>query len=194
MPPVCDSAPNLRATASSVEHGSSDQSLNAADARPPQKVMCGIPLSEKVLHTLEPEDVPTNFSGVGLGIQGEGSVNVTRNAITRRVLAKGGLVAVALAPIAGLFRNTVAYSESPALDPGEQTARSLNHVTRFVNHDAYYGNASQSRQRRRCHGSLRNLSGQNRRIRRIVQWLGKKAFYVSWLEKNQVMRQTQVAP
>jgi hypothetical protein len=42
--------------------------------------------------------------------------------ITRRALVKGGLVAGALAPIAGLFRSTAAYRESRALDPGDQTA------------------------------------------------------------------------
>ena len=39
--------------------------------------------------------------------------------ITRRALVKGGLVADALVPIAGLFINTAAYGDSPALDPNE---------------------------------------------------------------------------
>jgi len=67
---------------------------------------------------------------------------MSRN-ITRRALVKGGIVAGALIPIAGLFRNSVAYGESPALDPGEQTARSLNYVTKSTKPDAYCGNCSQ---------------------------------------------------
>lgn len=39
--------------------------------------------------------------------------------VTRRALVKDGLVAGALVPIAGLFINTAAYGDSPALDPNE---------------------------------------------------------------------------
>jgi High potential iron-sulfur protein len=63
--------------------------------------------------------------------------------ITRRALVKGGLVAGALVPIAGLFINTAAYGDSAPLDPSEPTAKALNYVTKSAKADAYCGNCSQ---------------------------------------------------
>ena len=62
---------------------------------------------------------------------------------TRRTLVKGCLVAGALVPVAGLFINTAAYGESPALDPSEATAKALNYVTKSAKADATCGNCSQ---------------------------------------------------
>ena len=63
--------------------------------------------------------------------------------ITRRALVKGSLLAGALVPVAGLFINTAAYADSPALDPSEPTAKALNYVTKSAKSDAYCGNCSQ---------------------------------------------------
>jgi hypothetical protein len=64
--------------------------------------------------------------------------------ITRRALMKGGLVAGALVPVAGLFINTAAYGgDSPALDPSEPTAKALNYVTKSAKADQNCANCSQ---------------------------------------------------
>jgi hypothetical protein len=63
--------------------------------------------------------------------------------ITRRTVVKGVLLSGALVPIAGFFSTTAAYGDSPALDPGEQTAKALNYVTKSAKPDAYCGNCSQ---------------------------------------------------
>jgi High potential iron-sulfur protein len=62
--------------------------------------------------------------------------------ISRRALVRGCLVAGALIPVAGLF-STAAYSDSPALDPSEPTAKALNYVTKSAKADAYCGNCAQ---------------------------------------------------
>jgi hypothetical protein len=62
--------------------------------------------------------------------------------ITRRALVKGGLIAGALVPVAGLLLDSAAYGDSPALDPSEQTAKALNYVTKSAKSDAYCGNCS----------------------------------------------------
>ncbi len=61
---------------------------------------------------------------------------------TRRTLVKGCLVAGALVPVAGLF-NSVAYGDSPALDPSEPTAKALNYATKSAKADATCANCSQ---------------------------------------------------
>ena len=43
--------------------------------------------------------------------------------ITRRALVKGGLMAGALVPVAGLFISGAAYADLPALDPSDPAAR-----------------------------------------------------------------------
>jgi High potential iron-sulfur protein len=64
--------------------------------------------------------------------------------ITRRALMKGGLVAGALVPVAGLFINNAAYGgDSPALDPSEPTAKALNYVTKSAKADQNCANCSQ---------------------------------------------------
>jgi hypothetical protein len=63
--------------------------------------------------------------------------------ITRRALVRGGLIAGALVPIAGLFMNTTAYGGSPALDPSDPTAKALGYVTKSTKPDAYCGNCAQ---------------------------------------------------
>lgn len=63
--------------------------------------------------------------------------------ITRRALMKGGLVAGAFVPIAGLFINTTAYGDSPALDSSDPAAKALNYVTKSAKSDATCGNCSQ---------------------------------------------------
>ena len=45
--------------------------------------------------------------------------------ITRRALVQRGLIASALVPVAGLFISTAGYSESPALDSSDATAKAL---------------------------------------------------------------------
>jgi hypothetical protein len=63
--------------------------------------------------------------------------------ITRRALVKGGLIASALAPVAGLLIDSAARGASSTLDPSEQTARALNYVTKSTKADAYCGNCLQ---------------------------------------------------
>ena len=50
--------------------------------------------------------------------------------ITRRALVKGGLIAGALLPIAGLFISGAAYADLPALDPSDPAARGRDYVTK----------------------------------------------------------------
>jgi high potential iron-sulfur protein len=76
------------------------------------------------------------------GIQAKRVMIMHRN-MTRRALVKGGLVAGALVPIAGLFINTVAHADASALDPSEQTAKALNYVTKSTKSDASCANCSQ---------------------------------------------------
>jgi High potential iron-sulfur protein len=73
--------------------------------------------------------------------------------ITRRALVRGGLIAGALAPIAGFLVNTRAYGDSPALDPSEPTAKTLGYVTKSTKPDANCGNCSQ------FHGKAGDASG-----------------------------------
>jgi hypothetical protein len=62
--------------------------------------------------------------------------------ITRRALMKGSLVAGALIPVAGLFINSAAYADAPALDPNDPAARGRDYVIKSAKSDAYCGNCS----------------------------------------------------
>ena len=62
--------------------------------------------------------------------------------ITRRALVKGGLIAGALVPIAGLFISRAADADLPALDPSDPAARGRDYVTKSAKSDAYCGNCS----------------------------------------------------
>ena len=63
--------------------------------------------------------------------------------ITRRAVVKGGLVASALVPVAGLFINAAARGEPAALDPSDPTAKALGYVTKSAKPDANCANCSQ---------------------------------------------------
>ena len=52
--------------------------------------------------------------------------------ITRRALVKGGLIAGALVPVAGLFISVAAYADLPALDPSDPAARGRDYVAKSV--------------------------------------------------------------
>jgi hypothetical protein len=63
--------------------------------------------------------------------------------ITRRALVKGGLIAGALVPVAGLFISGAAHAaDLPALDPSDPAARGRDYVTKSAKSDAYCGNCS----------------------------------------------------
>jgi len=62
--------------------------------------------------------------------------------ITRRALVKGGLIAGALVPVAGLLISRAADADLPALDPNDPAARGRDYVTKSVKSDAYCGNCS----------------------------------------------------
>ena len=62
--------------------------------------------------------------------------------ITRRALMKGGLIAGAFVPVAGLFISGAAYADLPALDPSDPAARGRDYVTKSAKSDAYCGNCS----------------------------------------------------
>jgi hypothetical protein len=62
--------------------------------------------------------------------------------ITRRALVKGGLIAGALVPVAGLFISGAAYADLPALDPSDPAARGRDYVEKSAKSDAYCGNCS----------------------------------------------------
>ena len=63
--------------------------------------------------------------------------------ITRRALVKGGLIAGALVPVAGLFIcGTFAYADLPALDPSDPAARGRDYVTKSAKSVEYCGNCS----------------------------------------------------
>jgi hypothetical protein len=64
------------------------------------------------------------------------------SAITRRALVKGGLLAGALVPVAGLFVSGTAHADLPALDPNDPAARGRDYVTKSAKYDAYCGNCS----------------------------------------------------
>ncbi len=55
--------------------------------------------------------------------------------ITRRALVRGGLIAGALVPTAGLFVN-LAVSASSAVDPNDPTAKALGYVAQSPKPDA----------------------------------------------------------
>jgi hypothetical protein len=80
-----------------------------------------------------------------LSIECTGSVREGMNmnkVITRRALVKGGLVASALLPVAGLFISGDAYADLPALDPSDPAARGRDYVTKSTKSIAYCGNCS----------------------------------------------------
>ena len=58
-------------------------------------------------------------------------------AITRRALVKGGLIAGALVPVAGLFLSSTAHADLPALDPNDPAARGRDYVTKSAKSDFY---------------------------------------------------------
>jgi hypothetical protein len=62
--------------------------------------------------------------------------------ISRRALVKGGLIASALLPVAGLFTSGPARADLPALDPNDPAARGRDYVTKSAKGDAYCGNCS----------------------------------------------------
>jgi High potential iron-sulfur protein len=62
--------------------------------------------------------------------------------ITRRALVKGGLLAGALVPVAGLFICRAAYADLPALDPSDPAARGRDYVTKSAKSVEYCGNCS----------------------------------------------------
>jgi hypothetical protein len=105
--------------------------------------MCGIPVSGKLPKLLALAENPHHCTSNDPVINEANKGIVTPKTISRRALVKAALVAGGLVPIAGLFRQSVAYGDSPPLDPGEQTARSLNYVTKSTKPDAYCGNCSQ---------------------------------------------------
>jgi hypothetical protein len=67
---------------------------------------------------------------------------VMNRIITRRAVMKGGLVAGALVPVAGLFFNGAAYADGPALDPSDPAAKGRDYVTKSAKSDAYCGNCA----------------------------------------------------
>lgn len=62
--------------------------------------------------------------------------------ITRRLLAKGGLIAGALVPVAGFFISGIARADLPALDPTDPAARGRDYIAKSAKSDAYCGNCS----------------------------------------------------
>lgn len=62
--------------------------------------------------------------------------------ITRRALVKGGLLAGAIVPVAGLFISGAARADLPPLDPSDPAARGRDYVTKSAKSDAYCGNCS----------------------------------------------------
>jgi hypothetical protein len=69
------------------------------------------------------------------------AMNIDR-VITRRALVKGGLIAGALVPVAGLFMSGAAYADLPALDPSDPAARGRDYVIKSAKSVAYCGNCS----------------------------------------------------
>ena len=78
---------------------------------------------------------------LGLGVITKRAMNMDR-VITRRALVKGGLIAGALVPVAGLFISGAAYADLPALDPSDPAARGRDYVIKSAKSDAYCGNCS----------------------------------------------------
>jgi hypothetical protein len=76
-----------------------------------------------------------------LGIIAKRALNMDR-VITRRALVKGGLLAGALVPVAGLVISGAAYADLPALDPSDPAARGRDYVAKSAKSDAYCGNCS----------------------------------------------------
>jgi hypothetical protein len=62
--------------------------------------------------------------------------------ISRRALVKGGLIAGALVPVAGLFVSNAARADLPPLDPNDPAARGRDYVTKSAKSDAYCGNCA----------------------------------------------------
>jgi hypothetical protein len=62
--------------------------------------------------------------------------------ISRRAMVKGGLMASALVPVAGLFLSGAAHADLPALDPSDPAARGRDYVTQSAKYVAYCGNCS----------------------------------------------------
>lgn len=62
--------------------------------------------------------------------------------ITRRSVVKGGLIAGALFPIAGVLISGTAHAELPALDPNDPAAKGRDYVTKSAKSDAYCGNCA----------------------------------------------------
>jgi hypothetical protein len=62
-------------------------------------------------------------------------MNMNRG-ITRRALVKGGLIAGALVPVAGLFISRTAHADLPALDPNDPAARGRDYITKSAKSDA----------------------------------------------------------
>jgi len=62
--------------------------------------------------------------------------------MTRRFLAKGGLIAGALVPVAGFFLRGIAQADLPALDPTDPAARGRDYIAKSAKFDEYCGNCS----------------------------------------------------
>jgi len=93
--------------------------------------------------------------------------------ITRRALVKGGLIAGAIVPVAGLFISSAAHADLPALDPSDPAARGRDYVTKSAKSDAYCGNCSLYRKTGDSMGSCALFRGKERSVRRLVQRLGE---------------------
>ena len=84
---------------------------------------------------------PTPLMHYSRNIIAKGATKMNR-VITRRALMKGGLMAGALVPVAGLFISRAAHADLPALDPNDPAARGRDYVTKSVKSGAYCGNCS----------------------------------------------------
>ncbi len=87
--------------------------------------------------------------------------------ITRRALVKGGLIAGALVPVAGLFVSSKAYADLPALDPNDPAARGRDYVTKSAKSGAYCGNCG-------LYKDLGNSMGS------CTLFTGKSVAYAAW--------------
>ena len=76
-------------------------------------------------------------------------------------LVKGGLIAGALVPVAGLFISGAAHADLPALDPSDPAARGRDYVTKSAKSDAYCGNCSLYKKTGDSMGSCALFAGKN---------------------------------
>jgi hypothetical protein len=74
---------------------------------------------------------------------------------------KGGLMAGALAPVAGLFISGTARADLPALDPNDPAARGRDYVTKSAKSDAYCGNCGLYKSTSAAMGSCTLFAGKS---------------------------------